>query len=115
MQSGRVRIDFPEIRAPGTLRSRANAVLPVVTIGETASWPADDWHMNLLHPLYEVSADSILVGDLGLFPYPDAVINYATDMFRELSVDIGRNLADRLAHQYLDVGVRRFAPHPGAA
>src|SRR2546426_10044772 len=50
-------------------------------------------------------ANAAEVGNLGVFAYPDAVINNAAQMLHEMAVDFGRDLADRFVKQNFNSGV----------
>ncbi len=89
---GRRRItEGPEIRAPRAFLSRTDAITPVVTIGKAAAGKAHERRFDLPHFVHQRFANSVNVGDLRILAYPDAVVNYTAKIFREVSVDVGRN------------------------
>lgn len=67
----------------------ADAVFPVVFIGEAAAWPAEDGDIELAQGMDDILADTAGIGDGGVFPDPDAFIDTASEVFGEVAVDIG--------------------------
>jgi hypothetical protein len=88
MQTDRVVISLPEIRAPRPLRCGTDTIFPIVTIGEAASGPANNGDMNLVHHVNQLRTDTISVGNLRLLSHPHAVVNDSTDVLCELAVDV---------------------------
>ncbi len=91
-----VGIVDPEVGAGGAVLARADAVAPVVAVGEAAAGPADDGDVNLLHAIDDLFADAVDVGDARTFADPDAVVDDAAEMLGELAVDLGGDGADAL-------------------
>ena len=98
----------PEIGAARTVVGRADAVAPVVAVGEAAAGPADDRRLDLLHLVDERLADAVDVGNLRVFADPDAVVHDAAEMLDEMAVQLGRDRADRLADQNLEARLGRL-------
>ena len=73
---------------------RADAVLPVVFIRKAAARPAQHRHADFLQRLHNVRAHAIDVGDVGVFAHIDAAVNAASEVLREMTVDV---LVDFLA------------------
>ena len=73
---------------------RADAVLPVVFIRKAAARPAQHRHADFLQRLHHVRAHAIDVGDVGVFAHIDAAVNAASEVLREMAVDV---LVDFLA------------------
>ena len=88
----------PEVRAARAAVGRADAVAPVVTVGEAATRPADDRRLDLLHLVDERFADAVDVGNLRVFADPDAVVHHAAEMLDEMAVQLWRDGPDRLVH-----------------
>src|SRR5262249_44264706 len=79
----------PEVGVHRTLRTLADAVAPVVAVGEAAARPAHDRRLDPAHVLDQRRAESADVRYLRVFTYPDAVVNHAAQMFGEVPVQIG--------------------------
>ena len=78
--AGGSRCEFtavPEIGAARTFVGRADAVAPVVAVGETPTGKADDGRLDLAHLFDERLADSIDIGNFGIFADPHAVTSLA--------------------------------------
>src|SRR5690606_36040323 len=78
-----VRVD-----AHRALVTRTNAVAPVVLVGEAAAGPADDRNLELLERLEHVVTESACIGNGGILANSDAAVNTATEVLRELAVQI---------------------------
>src|SRR5581483_8067807 len=91
VRSERVRLlaQPPVIRTGDALVGRADAILPAVSVGETASRPPKSGWLNALQRLNDVEPDSLLVRNRGVWPDPDALIHHAADMFDEVAIDQG--------------------------
>ena len=74
----------PEAGARGTLAGGAKAVAPVVGVGEAAARPAQHRRLNGLHGVDEGLADAVGVGNLGVRPDPDAVVDHAAEVLDEV-------------------------------
>ena len=70
------------------LVARADAVAPVVKVGEAAAGPADHRHMDFLQRLHHIGAIATNIGDGAVLPNPDAAIDAGTQMFGELAIDM---------------------------
>ena len=101
-RAGEKAVVDPEIGAARALRARPDAVAPVVAIGKTPAGPAHDGRLEPPHVLHEFASDAALVADLGILPHPDAVIDDAADVLREVAVKIGRDDADRFIEQHFN-------------
>ena len=91
-----LRRSTPEVRPPGTLLARPNAVTPVIAVSETASWPTNDRGLDFSELFNQGTANAILIGDFRVFADPHPIVNNATEIFGEVSVDVGRDRAQRL-------------------
>ena len=91
------RAALPEVVCRG--RGIADAVAPVIAIGEAASGPPEIGSAETLHVVDESSADSLDIRDLRIPPHPDAVIDHAAEMFNKVPVDMrtdcGSGFAER--------------------
>ncbi|EGY02328.1 hypothetical protein AZA_63851 [Nitrospirillum viridazoti Y2] len=65
----------------------ADAVAPMVFIGEAAARPAHHRHMQVLQRLHHVLAIAADVGDGAVRTHPDAAIDLRAQMLRELAID----------------------------
>ena len=70
------------------LPARADAVAPVVLVGEAAAGPADDGSFDTFQRVDEGGADTACVWDFGVFSDPDAVVDTLAEMLGELSENI---------------------------
>ena len=95
----------PEGSAGGTLVAGADAVAPVVGVGEAAAGPAEDGCVDGAHGVEEGGADAVLVGDGGAFADPDAVVDDSAEVLDEVGVDLGGDGGDGLSGEDLDGGV----------
>src|SRR5690606_11399957 len=85
-----VRVD-----AHRALVARTNAVAPVVFVGEAAAGPTDDRDLELLERLEHVGTEAACIGNGGILAYPDAAVNAATEVLRELAVQVTANSVAR--------------------
>ncbi|HSZ63040.1 MAG TPA: hypothetical protein VK828_14655 [Terriglobales bacterium] len=100
-----MRRSTPEIHSPGTLLARPDAITPVIAVGETAPWPTNDRRFDSSQVLNQGASNPILIGDFGVFTDPHSVVNDTAEIFREVSVDVGRDCAERLCAQNINAGV----------
>ena len=87
----------PEVGARGALVARADAVAPVVAVGEAAAGPAEDRRLDGFRRSDERRADTEGVRDLRVFADPDAVVDDSAEVLDEVAVDLGRDGADGLS------------------
>ena len=97
----------PEVGAAGALLGGADAIAPIVAVGETASGITDDRGFDLAHVVDEIFADTVDVGDFGIAADPDAVVDDATEVFGEVAVDFRGDHAEGLVEEDFDAGVGR--------
>src|ERR1700744_6444035 len=76
------------IDAHRPLGARADAVAPVIQITETSARPADHRYMNLAQRLHHILAITTDIGDLAVWPDPDAFIDAPAQMLGELAIDM---------------------------
>src|SRR5207244_9432544 len=88
--AARAAVD-PEVGAPRPFVGRADAVMPVVAVGEAAAGPADHGRLELLQIVDERLAEAADIRDLRALADPDAVVDDAADMLDEMSVQLGRH------------------------
>ena len=91
----------------GFFVGRAQAVPPVVRVGEAAARPAQQGRLHRLHRVDEGLPNTIGVGDLGLRADPHAVVDNSTKVLDEVTIDLRRNGTDWLSGQYIDVRIDR--------
>ena len=68
-----------------TLRARADAVAPVIFVGETPARPADHWHADRLQRLQHVATIALVVRDGRFLADPDPAIDAVPEMLGELA------------------------------
>src|SRR6185437_12962567 len=95
----------PEGGARGARLGSADAVAPVVGVREAAAGPAQQRRLDGLERIDEALAHAAGIGDLGIRPDPDAVIDYAAKLLDKVAVDLGRDGRDRLGGKDVDVRV----------
>ena len=66
----------------------ANAVLPVVLIGEAAAGPAEHRQLDVPQGFHHVGAHAVDVGDGGILSHIDAVVDAAAQVLGEVAVDV---------------------------
>ena len=71
----------------GALILGADAVGPVVFVGEASAWPAEYGYVEGLERFEHVFAVAVDVGYGGVFTHPQASIDAAAQVFGELAVD----------------------------
>src|SRR5699024_354111 len=84
-----VRVDHA-----GPLLARADAVAPVVVVGEAAAGPAQVRDLQRTQRLDHVIADATRVRDLGVLAHVEAAVDAAAQVLGEMAVDVP---ADRVA------------------
>jgi hypothetical protein len=72
---------------------RANAVPPMVLIGEAAARPAKQGDFNRAQSLDDVIAHTACVGDIRILPDPDAAVDAAPQMLGKMPVYIAVDLS----------------------
>ncbi len=75
------------------LVARADAVAPVVVGGEVAAGPAQEGDVQFAHGIEDVFAEAIGIGE-GRLLFEDAAIDAAAEMFDEVAVEQGVDVAD---------------------
>src|SRR5262245_52819856 len=96
---------LPKIVSPGTPGRRADAVAPMVTIGEAPARPAQIRSADSLHVFNELLANPVHVRNLGIASNPDAVIDHAAEMLDEMPVQMRVDDRAWLVRRYFDFGV----------
>ena len=79
---------LPEVVGAGA-GPAADAVAPVVAVGEAAAGPAVVGGGDALHVVDELTADAVDVGDFGIAADPDAVVDDGAEVFDEMAVEVG--------------------------
>src|SRR4029453_15826865 len=87
------------IGAPRPRRGRPDAVAPVVAVGEAAAGPANHAGLQRLQLVDQRFADAADVGDLGVLPDPDAVVDDAAEVFDEVAAEVWSDAADGLIEE----------------
>jgi hypothetical protein len=95
----------PEVRSPRALIRGTNTVTPVVTVCEASSGVANDRRLDLPHVVDKVFADAVEIRDLGFCADPHAIVDGASQMFREVAVEIWRNRADNFVEKNFHSGI----------
>src|SRR5262245_43025263 len=86
---------LPQIVSPGTPGRRADAVAPMVTVGEAPARPAQIRSADSLHVFNELLANPVHARNLGIASHPDAVIDHTAEMLDEMHVQIRVDDSDR--------------------
>ena len=86
-------------------RAAADAVAPVVPVGEAAAGPAIVRRADALHIFDEPAAYAVEVGDFRIPPHPDAVVDHGAEVFDEVSVDVRADLRSGGLRGDFDLGV----------
>jgi hypothetical protein len=97
---------FPVVVAARPLAGRADAVAPVVAVGEAAPGPAEVRGADALHVVHELLPDAAEVGDPRIGADPDAVVDDTAEVLDEVAVDVRVDDRPRLRRVDLDLGVR---------
>src|SRR2546430_13559805 len=84
----------PEVRSPRALIGAADAITPVIAVREASSRVANDRSLDLPHVVHQVFADAVEIGDLGFCSDPHSIVDRASQVLREVAVEIGRNRAN---------------------
>ena len=79
---------LPEVVRTRTRAGLADAIAPVVSVGEAATGPTKIGSANPLHVVDKLLADSIYVRDLRIPAYPDTVVDNAAQVLDEVSVNM---------------------------
>src|SRR5262249_24349138 len=87
MLAGR-HLELPEVVSPGTFGRRADAVAPLVAIGEASARPSEIRSADSLHVVNELLANPVVVRDPRIASDPDAVIDHAAEMLNEMPVQM---------------------------
>src|ERR1035441_6169290 len=104
-----------EVDVVGPLGGGADAVAPVIIVGEAAAGPAQhgDESLEIIHGLLPMAVD---IGDFRILAYPEAAVNAASQVLGELSVEFGADGARLPGEIDVDAAVgggRRQAPASG--
>src|SRR5699024_5772454 len=78
-----VRVDHA-----GTFRTGADAVAPVVLLGEATAGPAQVRDPQLSQCLHDVASDPTLVGDVGVLTDPEPSVDAPPQVFGEVAVQV---------------------------
>ena len=82
------RVHTAAVDIAGALILRADAVAPMVGVGEAAARPAHQWHMQLLERANDVIAPALGVGDGRLLADVHALVDAGAEIFGELPVHV---------------------------
>src|SRR5882762_1804910 len=89
----------PEVRSSWALIGAANTITPVIAVSEASTRVANDGGLDLPHVVNKVLADAIEMGDLGFCADPHAIVDGASQVLREVAVEVGRNSANRFVEK----------------
>src|SRR5215813_7052858 len=96
---------LPKIVSPGTPRRRADAVAPMIAIGEAPARPAQIRSADSLHVFNELFANPVNVRNLGITSHPDAVIDHTAEMLDEMPVKMRVDDRAWFVRRYFDFDV----------
>ncbi len=72
--------------------ARADAITPMVLIGEATAGPAHQRHVQVAQSRDDVVAEAMRIGDGRVLANPDAFVDSPAQVFRELAVDVAVDL-----------------------
>src|SRR6266851_4728560 len=84
---------YQEICAPRTFFEWTNAITPVVAVCEASSRVANYGRLDFSHLINQLVADAAGIWNFGFWADPYPVVDGASQVFREMTVEIGRNRA----------------------
>ena len=88
VRAERVGLDDPApVRVDHRLPLGPDAFPPVILVGEASARPPHDGHFDRAERVDGVAADAVLVRDAGVGADPQALVDAAAEMLRELSID----------------------------
>src|ERR1700674_3547986 len=93
MQPLGIVVDLPEVCPRRPLRTRTNAVHPVVRVRKAAARPSNHRNLNFAEHFNQFQTNSETIWDLRVFSDPDAVVDHSADVLCKLPEKIGRNQA----------------------
>src|ERR1019366_7403448 len=93
---------IPEVGSTRTLLRWPDTVAPVITVGKAAPREANDRSFDFAHVLDKLAPNAVDIGDLGVLPHPDTVVNNAAEVLGAVAVDIVRDRAKLFAQQHLN-------------
>ncbi len=70
-----------------TILFRTDAVHPVIFIGEAAARPAKNRNVQLLQGIYNIRTHTVYVGNRGVLPYKNTLINAASQMLGKVTIN----------------------------
>jgi len=79
------------VRQVAALLLRADAVHPVVVVGEAAARPAHHGDFQRLESVEHIFAVALDIGHGGVLAYPEAAVDAASEVLGELAVELGGN------------------------
>src|SRR5438045_1928951 len=94
------------LQARGPLVPRADAVHPVIVRDEVAARPPQLRDVQIPDGLHHIFSETAGVRERRAF-FKDAAVNTAPEVFDEIAVDFGVNLADDALSVYFDPGAQR--------
>src|ERR1035438_4001361 len=101
------------IKRYGSLVERAEALAPVVLIGEAAAGPANVRHLESPQRDNNVIADAARIRDCGVLTDPDPLVNAVAKVLGELAKDVSVDLRSRLGRVARQMNLLRG--HPGTS
>jgi hypothetical protein len=63
----------------------------MIIISETAARPAQVGNMNIAQRRHHIFANTTRIGDRGILPYPNTIVDTAAQVFGEMSVNVTIN------------------------
>lgn len=89
------------------LFARADAVLPMVFIGETTARPAQDGDLDFFESGDDVIANAAPVRNCAVFADPKTLVDASAEMFGKLAVDVAVNRCAGLIRVNDELGLGR--------
>ena len=92
----RVHAAPTRVRTSRSLVAWANAIEPVILVGETAAGPTQDGDTQFLQRREHIVTDAARIRDGRAFSDPDSFVNQTPKVFGKLSIDVAIDNRSRL-------------------
>ena len=92
------RVAPPKIDAFGPLVARADAVAPMVVVGEATARPTEIWDFDFLECRDHVGAHAVNILQLRILAYPQAIVNAAAQVLGEVAIDVAADFVFAAIH-----------------
>ena len=79
----------------------ADTVLPVILVRKAAAGPAQHRDLHLFQRLHHIIAHTVGIGNLGIFPHVQPLIDAPAQMLGEMSLDLGVDMTQLMLRIYV--------------